>query len=307
MAYADRDYYRDTDDRDWSFLPGRVTMICVVALLIIFILQVINRPGVARPDRLLVAGAFSYDLIISGEVWRFILAPLLHDSNHIFPIACLLVTLYLCGRWMEDELGAREYIAYLVFALVMTQLAEFIARATNVLPRENPTFGSIGIVTAVLLLAAFRHPRATVYFFVFPVPMYIVGILWVILSTIRLDGFQGRDDLARVLAGVAIAAAYHKMGARLSGGRRYHSTARERPRLRVVHPDDAEPDRDLDDADQEPVAARSRPESRVDEHLEAQVDHVLEKISKTGIDSLNASEKAILDKAREVYRKRRGN
>jgi hypothetical protein len=43
----------------------------------------------------------------------------------------------------------------------------------------------------------------------------------------------------------------------------------------------------------------------VDEHLEAKLDQVLEKVQKYGKESLSEAEREILLKASEVYKKRR--
>jgi hypothetical protein len=43
----------------------------------------------------------------------------------------------------------------------------------------------------------------------------------------------------------------------------------------------------------------------MDEHLEAKLDVVLEKVKKHGQESLNEDERAILFRASEIYRKRR--
>jgi hypothetical protein len=53
------------------------------------------------------------------------------------------------------------------------------------------------------------------------------------------------------------------------------------------------------------AAASSAPAPESDEHLEAKVDALLEKVGRTGQASLTASEREFLQKASEVYKKRR--
>jgi hypothetical protein len=60
-----------------------------------------------------------------------------------------------------------------------------------------------------------------------------------------------------------------------------------------------------DDEPNTPVAVPSPRSGDVDEHLEAQVDAVLEKVSRHGQDSLTDSEREILFRASEVYKKKR--
>jgi hypothetical protein len=54
-----------------------------------------------------------------------------------------------------------------------------------------------------------------------------------------------------------------------------------------------------------PVASTG-PDRSVDEQLEAKLDHVLEKVSRYGRDSLTPDEQEILKRASEIYKRRRG-
>jgi hypothetical protein len=73
--------------------------------------------------------------------------------------------------------------------------------------------------------------------------------------------------------------------------------ARARPRLRIYHGDDAPTAN---------VAAPAAPEaSPVDEQLEAQLDAVLAKMASSGKESLTQSERELLLRASEVYKRRR--
>jgi len=53
-----------------------------------------------------------------------------------------------------------------------------------------------------------------------------------------------------------------------------------------------------------PTAVTTAPSPPADEHLEAQVDAVLEKVARSGRDSLTETEKALLVRASEVYKRR---
>ena len=53
------------------------------------------------------------------------------------------------------------------------------------------------------------------------------------------------------------------------------------------------------------VSAHSAPPALADEHLEAKLDAVLEKIAKWGKESLTQQEQDILKLAAEMYKKRR--
>jgi hypothetical protein len=102
------------------------------------------------------------------------------------------------------------------------------------------------------------------------------------------------------LAGAAFGFAYYKFQWRLLGSLPSLSAwqrKRARPRLRVYHGDETE---------HEPAAvATPARSSDIDEQLEAKLDAVLEKVARTGKDSLTASERAILLQASEIYKRRR--
>jgi Family of unknown function (DUF6576) len=56
---------------------------------------------------------------------------------------------------------------------------------------------------------------------------------------------------------------------------------------------------------QQPVHASAPPASDADEHLEAKLDRVLEKVASQGQNSLTEGERQVLMRASEIYRKRR--
>jgi membrane associated rhomboid family serine protease len=307
MALQDRDYYREDDERDWSFLPGRVTLVAIGIILAVFIVQLANKPPTGA-DPLLVKLGFQIDLVKAGEVWRPLTAPFVHHPGMIWPITWGLLALWLCGRWLEDEIGGRELLAYLGVVLLVTQAAEFLVRLTGLMPPQYGSYGARGIVSSLVALCAFRHPRSTVHVLVFPVPMWVVGSLWILIGALDLEGPRLKFDAALILSGAAFAGVYHSLNLRFTGSRTGF-----RPKLRLVPRDDdaeryerADRSPDRDDDDPTPVLTR-RKEPGLDEHLEAKVDYVLEKVARSGRDSLTAEEKAVLLKAGEIYRKRRGN
>jgi hypothetical protein len=86
-----------------------------------------------------------------------------------------------------------------------------------------------------------------------------------------------------------------------------------RRRLKTYQPPD-HPDEDLpSDSEPEPEPTRARPatatatasRASVDEHLEAKLDQVLEKVARSGRESLSPEENEILLRASEVYKRRR--
>jgi hypothetical protein len=160
--------------------------------------------------------------------------------------------------------------------------------------------GASGAVMAVLVLCACHYPHRTVLlFFIIPMPIWLLVVLWVASDALALFNAEWRHGTAVSvhLAGAALGYLYFKLGFRWLelGSWMFFWRGKRRPRLRVVR----------DDEHATPVPVGPPRSSDVDEHLEAQVDAVLEKVSRYGQDSLTDSEREILFKASEVYRKRR--
>ena len=117
----------------------------------------------------------------------------------------------------------------------------------------------------------------------------------------RKPGWEAALDGQEVvvhLAGAAFALAYYKLHWRVLDwlpDLRRRLSRTERPSLRVYRPEEKEP---------VAVAAAKGP-AAMDEHLEAKVDAVLEKVAKSGQASLNDAERRILLRASEIYKRKR--
>ena len=124
----------------------------------------------------------------------------------------------------------------------------------------------------------------------------------------------GRRPSARIavhLTGAAFALAYHTYTWRilnwLPSFRREGRTVRRQPqpKLRVRRPQ-PEPEPAATATTLSAGAAKAgAPACLSDEHLEAKLDQVLEKVQKHGKESLTETEREILLKASEIYKKRR--
>jgi hypothetical protein len=171
--------------------------------------------------------------------------------------------------------------------------------------------GASGAVMAAMIVYAFHFPYQKIYvYLVLPLPMWLAAVLYVAVDVFGVFGIgvRGIGYLAH-LGGAIFGAAYY-----LTGFRFYHYlpdiARRERvparratPRLRVLPAEPPNED-ETPEAVGAAVDAPSRPPAR-DEHFEAKVDAVLEKVSKYGQESLTAEERELLFQASERYKKRR--
>ena len=156
---------------------------------------------------------------------------------------------------------------------------------------------------SMLILCALHYPRRIVYaFMMLPMPIWLFAIVNVGQDVLIFTGrYESRVAAVVHLAGAAFAVAYYNWQrniVEILRGLMFWKSLPARPRLKLFSPDAGK---------EEPVAvsANSAPTMAVDEHLEAKLDAVLEKIAKSGKDSLTPQEEQILKQASEMYKRKR--
>jgi membrane associated rhomboid family serine protease len=246
--------------------------------------------------------------VLQGQVWRLLTYAFLHDRGSIWHIVFNMLFLWWFGHEMEELYGPREFTIFYIVAAFLGGVAYFLwswARGNMV-----PCVGASGAVMAVMVLYAFHYPTRIIRLWWFlPIPIWLfVGFY------VAQDAFFFTSDIHTTtavtvhLAGAAFGFAYYKGNWRVAplwqAVTRFRLPQR-RPRVRIFD-------------EEEPVARRPRPATApaptgittaptaapADEHLEAQVDAVLEKVARSGRDSLTESEKALLVRASEVYKRK---
>jgi membrane associated rhomboid family serine protease len=299
MGIYDRDYYRREGPSflDSFAIRNQICKWLVGVNIVCFVLQFVGRQGYAEPftEALILVP----DRVLSGEVWRLLTYAFLHDTSSIWHIVFNMWLLWLFGGYVEDLLGRWEFLAYYLVAAVAGGLGYMLQ---DKLAGPVPAcLGASGAVTAVMILCAFHYPRLTVLvMFVLPVPIWLLAVFQVAQDSFGLLGGQARVAYSVHLAGAAFAALYYQLHWRLLNLLpRFGSwpAQRSRPRLRLFHSEGEDP--------RAPVAVAGPALADVDEQLEAQLDAVLEKVTRSGQSSLTDLEKQILLRASEIYKKRR--
>jgi membrane associated rhomboid family serine protease len=310
MGIYDREYYR----RDGpGFLDAftRTGQACKWLLLInigVFILQVLTRSprgGGNGP----ITDWFILDTsrVFSGELWRLLTYSFLHEPTAILHIVFNMLFLWWFGSEVEGLYGQREFVTFYLLSALVGGVA-FTAYAGV---RSYEGFGSVsadtrlclgasGAVTAVMVLYACHFPTRLIYvMFFLPVPMWaFVGFMVLVDAFYFMGGVETGTAVTVHLAGAAVGFCYYKFQWRLSPWWTWllaRQGLRSRPRLRVYHGEEGPA----------PPAAAEPSASGVDEQLEAKLDAVLEKVARSGQASLTESEREILFRASEIYKKRR--
>ena len=156
--------------------------------------------------------------------------------------------------------------------------------------------------------------RTILLFFIIPCPAWLLAVGIVVLDFLGFLGMGQRGDrllrpparwrrsrlrTTAPLAGDRLARLADGLGIRRSGRRRAPT-----PRLYV---ETDEPGEAVGARTGGSAAATAEGRARsVDEQLEAKLDHVLEKVSRYGRESLTPEEREILLRASEIYKRRRG-
>jgi membrane associated rhomboid family serine protease len=304
MGIHDREYYR----RDGPSFLGSLTesgAVCkwlVGINVLCFFVQMLSRDPITRQEPFTNALILDGNAVLHGQVWRLLTGAFLHSTQSFLHIIFNMLLLWWFGRHVEDHLGSREFLAFYLVSAVVGNLI-FMATASVGLHGDR-ALGASGAVTAVLVLSACYNPRQVILlFFVIPIPIWGFVIFMVAKDTFTLLGKVNNGiGAAAHLGGAAFGFVYYSQGWRLLGPWFAKGSSRRRrskPRLRVYREDD-EPPTPVS------VAAASSPvEDKEGRDLVAQMDAILEKISRVGKDKLTDSERELLLRASEVFKRRR--
>lgn len=315
MGIYDREYYRGEGSGFLSSFTdrGKVCKYLILANIVLFVLQLVtleSDPETGRRGLGVISDwlALNSHEVLRGQVWRLLTYAFLHDPYNLFHILFNMLFLWWFGTDVEDLYGPREFLAVYLVSAVLGGIG-FVLTAVAFPMLGGFCVGASGAVMAVMVLCALHFPNRTILLFFFlPVPIWAFVLFEVGFNTYEM--YQSMVSHAPMsgtavsvhLAGAAFAYLYYKRHWRLLdlwAKVRSWQRSRSQPRLRVYR---EEPERTT-----VPAAASVAPPvaHEVDEHLEAKLDAVLEKVARSGRDSLTESERQILHRASEIYRRRR--
>jgi rhomboid family protein len=311
MGIYDRDYYRE--DARWHnpLARSQGTVFLVLLYCFVFIAQLASFDGRGLPNpnhRDEVTRTLELDVpaTLQGEVWRVVSYAVIHQPWNFMHLIFTCAFLAWIGHQVEDLYGSKEYLAY--FALT-TLFGGIAYTAISLFTRVNePLIGPSGAVTAVLVLFALHYPNWRFFYF----PIWVIVILHAFMDIAGLAGGTANPAAVAVhLTGAAFAFLYHTYTLRvlnwLPGGWGSSRTVKRqaRPKVRVkTEKPEPEPAAAVTTAGAAAGGAVASG-SGVDEHLEAKLDEVLQKVAKFGKESLTDTEREILLKASEIYKKKR--
>ena len=290
MGIYDRDYYRG-EQRSFSWAgPRTVVGTLILINVVVYLVNAIFTP----PKDAVGLGSITSFLAVDVQTltqplywWRFLTYGFVHvyQPQHIL---WNMLGLWFLGQDVEAAYGRKQFLRFYLVALVVGSVAWAVANRLAGAPGLSSLVGASGAVTAVVILFSLTFPHRTVLLFLLlPVPAWFVGVLFVAGDVYQAMG-HGSPRIAWGvhLAGAAFALAYFYFKwdfSRLLPGRLDFSWLKPRPRFHVYDPDESEDD---------------------DGDLSAEVDRILEKISREGEISLSRKERRTLETASREYQRR---
>jgi len=165
-----------------------VTNVLLLANFVVFYLQGMAGDGLIGNFALWPLGRHSagdLPFTVGFMPWQLVTSAFLHAS--LVHLATNMFALWMFGRDVERELGARRYVGLYAAAVVTASLLQ-LAIVTSVEGPAYPTLGASGGVFGLLLAYGMLFPRRTVLLLIPPIPM--PARLFVILYG-ALELFQG--------------------------------------------------------------------------------------------------------------------
>lgn len=293
MGIYDRDYEREPQPWRDSYggggglqlrMPQSVVNRIVLVTFLAYLVQVVFFPRTMA----LALGLHSDWYLRPWQFYQLFTYALVHDPMNLFHVAGNMLGVWMFGRELERRLGGREFLLFYLAAVLAGGLLITLYSATT--GHAALTYGASAATVAVVVLFALLYPDQEVrLYFLFPVPMWVLGVLIVGGDLMRAVGAtQDNVSWQGHLGGAIFALIYHFQHLRLSRWLPQESpmpTLKRRPKLRVHH---------------------GAPEEQTEQHkLDDEVNRILAKISAQGRDSLTRKEKRFLEKASREYKGRR--
>jgi len=292
----DRDYMRDTSRHfRWS-----MTAILTAVLIAVFALQCINDAYLHTPAEFWLA--LTPLCFQHGWVWQLITFQFLHAG--LLHIACNLIVFWWVGHFVENVLGKKRFL----IALFGCGVAGGILQELLMLLFPGHFGGlvmgaSAGIAGLFAIFALLEQESEVRFFFILPIRaitlLWAAGLVSLFFTLVPVDGgIAHAAHLGGLLAGVAwVKLGWHRDYVPLPW-EGWFSRLWRRPTVRVCRPGDESANAAAPKSGWLSAAYPPAEDLSTDEFVKSEVDPILDKISRHGIQSLTTRERQILEKAR---------
>ncbi|MDG5813816.1 rhomboid family intramembrane serine protease [Chitinispirillales bacterium ANBcel5] len=259
---------------------GRALRALLIANVAVYLLQLLPGIGTFVFD---FGSLVPYETFLQGQLWRTVTYMFLHSTTSIFHILFNMLVLYMFGMDLESHWGPRRF---LTFYFICGIGAAFFSLFSLLDPagRSIHVIGASGAVLGVLTACAYYWPdRQILLFFIIPIKIkyFVIGFaVYSLFGSIGPAG-GGISHLSH-LGGIAVGYGYLKSYSHLYGWY-----------IRVIN-----------SWNQRKRTANVQGQVNRKRYFEEQVDPILEKIAREGMDSLSPSEKKTLKKAAKMDKER---
>ena len=246
--------------------------VLLIATGAVFVLQFL--PGIGPLlDRFCVLSAQS--VFMKGQIWRLATFMFMHSTMDIFHLLFNMLALWMFGGELEERWGTRKFVTlYFLFGIgsgLFSALYLF-----DPAMRFTPIIGASGAIMGLLTAYAIYYPhRRILLFFVIPVRAWILVAGYAVISFFL--SFSYGSGIAHLvhLGGIVVAFAYLKWW----------------PKLEMKINDYREFERE------KAMRARAEDAASRKRFFNENIDPILDKISKSGMESLTKEEKKLLERA----------
>ena len=292
MGYQDRGYYQSDQDVDlrpsWN-QQSAVAQLIILNVIVFVVNLLFGNPSLTNQGSVNEALALGSDTLWKPWLWfKTITYAFAHSSTNIGHIFFNMLSLYFMGRSVESRYGRVEFLKIYLLAALFCGVGSMIFRGLG--SDAATVLGASGAVLCISMLFVYNYPNATVYFIVFPMPAWVLGVIFVLTNFFSSSGPGIAYDVH--LLGILFATLYFFLGwsfTKLQDPRQGIESIQRwwKRRKFKLHPLD-------DDA------------SLSEQELEAkEADRILEKIHASGKDSLTGREKKFLEKYSQSVRNKK--
>jgi len=288
MGLHDRGYYRNDQDLDlrprWN-QQSAVSQLIILNVLIFVLNLLFGKVTLEYQGSINEALALNADTLWKPWLWyKTITYAFAHSSRDISHIFFNMLSLFFMGQSVELRYGRKEFLKIYLLAALFCGVGTMIIRGMQAEPVS--VIGASGAVLCISMLFVYNFPNATVYFIIFPMPAWVLGIIFVLTNFFSNPGSGIAYDTH--MLGILFATLYFFLGlsfSRLQDPRQgVESILRWWKRRRFKVHSQADP-------------------NLSDEELESmEADRILEKIHTSGKDSLSSREKKFLEKYSQSVR-----
>lgn len=213
--------------------------------------------------------------LLEGKLWQLFTYMFLHGGiGHIF---FNMLALWMFGSVLENYWGSREFIKY----YLLTGIGGGVSYALFNLGSNIPTVGASGAIYGLLTAYAVMFPNAVIYVWGI-IPMRAKWFALLFGAIEFFASFKAGSSVAHLahLGGMVIGYIYLKRGRITGGGSRL--------RKWQAAIDEGKREREAEDLNR----------------IRREVDELLDKINRVGMDGLTKDEQRRLEKASKILRER---